>query len=193
MSEFIVYLKLGWFHIADFSAYDHMLFLLALCGVYQIHQYKTLIGLITAFTLGHSITLALAANHWVVFSASVIEFLIPTTILFTALFNVFVIASRKKEQLWVKYLVTTFFGLIHGLGFSTYLSQLLGSESSIIKPLFAFNVGIELGQLLIVAIILLVGWAMNSLLQTRFKYYQYAISSFAGAIAVSLMYNTKFW
>ena len=193
MPEFIVYLKLGWFHIADFSAYDHMLFLLALCGVYQLRQYKTLIGLITAFTLGHSITLALAANHLVVFSASVIEFLIPTSILFTALFNVFVIAKNIKEQLIVKYVVTTFFGLIHGLGFSNYLSQLLGNESSIIKPLFAFNVGIEVGQLLIVTVILLVAWVMNSLLQSRFKYYQYAISSFAGVIAIYLMYNTKFW
>ena len=151
---FPVYLKLGFEHIADFRAYDHLLFLVALCAAYSYEEWKRILVLITAFTIGHSITLALSALNIVHFNAKLIEVLIPVTILLTALRNLFF--KQKSEKLWSpSYLLPLCFGLIHGMGFSSYFKSLLGKEADIILPLFAFNVGVEIGQVCIVMVIML--------------------------------------
>ncbi len=153
-----MYLSLGLQHIADFKGYDHILFIITLCAVYNIQNWKKILILITAFTVGHSLTLVLATIDLVRVSAAWIEFLIPVTILVTALGN---IIQRKidfsKTLHRFKYFVALFFGLIHGLGFSNYLRSLLGAEDNILLPLFSFNLGIELGQLIIVSTFLLLG------------------------------------
>jgi hypothetical protein len=149
-------------HIADWNGYDHMLFLLVLCGVYQPQHWRQLLVLITAFTVGHSITLALSALNVLVFPSSIIEFLIPVTILATAVHNLFKLKS-KHINMKLNYIFALCFGCIHGLGFSYLLKSLLGKEESITYSLFAFNMGLEAGQILIVGVILLLSWLAHRL------------------------------
>lgn len=156
MSLFELYFKLGLQHIADFKGYDHILFIVTLCAVYSLKEWKRVLVLITAFTIGHSLTLALATLDLFRVNVDLIEFLIPLTIFVTALAN---LISRKQKVNsradYLRYTAALFFGLIHGLGFSNYLRSLLGSEGGLVLPLFSFNVGIEVGQIIIVTIILL--------------------------------------
>ncbi|MFW6370088.1 MAG: HupE/UreJ family protein [Bacteroidota bacterium] len=157
MSLFSMYLKLGIEHITDLQGYDHILFILTLCGIYLLYQWKKILILITAFTLGHTTTLVLATFNIISVNSQWIEFLIPLTIFITSLANIF---HKKTEfsarQHRLKYALAAFFGLIHGLGFSNYLKNLLGMEKSLFTSLLAFNIGIELGQIVIVAIILII-------------------------------------
>ena len=148
MSNFSVYLLLGLEHILNWAALDHLLFILSLTCVYVVTDYKKLLWLVTAFTLGHSITLALATLHIIQVNMAWVEFLIPCTILLSAISNL------VKTKQGYKYGVVAIFGLIHGLGFSNYLQSLLGAESSIFTPLLAFNIGLEVGQIIVVSIIL---------------------------------------
>ena len=156
MSLFELYFKLGLQHIADLKGYDHILFILILCAVYSLKDWLKVLVLITAFTIGHSLTLVLATLDHVRVDGDLIEFLIPLTIFITALVNLF---SRKQQvsslHHYMKYGAALFFGLIHGLGFSNYLRSLLGTERGLVLPLFSFNVGIEVGQIIIVSIIML--------------------------------------
>ena len=161
-SEFGLYLRLGLEHILDLGAYDHILFVIALAAVYSLKEWKHMLVLVTAFTIGHSITLALATLGILVFNESLIETLIPITIVITAALNVFERLSKDPSSAlqrdWkIKYGLALFFGLIHGLGFSYYLRAILGGESSIVLPLFSLNVGLELGQLVILVITLSIG------------------------------------
>ena len=155
MSLFELYFKLGLQHIADLKGYDHILFILTLCAVYSLKEWKRVLVLITAFTIGHSLTLALATLDLIRVDGDVIEFLIPLTIFITALANL----MARKQQVsplhhYIKYSAALFFGLIHGLGFSNYLRSLLGAERGLTLPLFSFNVGIEVGQIIIVSVIM---------------------------------------
>ncbi|MBI9053343.1 MAG: HupE/UreJ family protein [Bacteroidales bacterium] len=155
MSIFKLYLELGLSHITDLQGYDHILFLITLCAVYSFSQWRSILILITGFTLGHCTTLILATLKLINISGDIIEFLIPVTIFITAIANIIYRSENLSKRLQIfKYITAIFFGLIHGLGFSNYLKSLLGSESSIIKPLLAFNIGIEIGQIFVVAIIL---------------------------------------
>jgi hypothetical protein len=166
-SLFQTYLQLGFFHIFNLRAYDHLVFLLALCAPYVLADWRRLLALVTSFTLGHSLTLALATLQVVSFSAGVVEKLIPITILLTCAVNL--ARARRTESrlarmsrpepavLALPNLLALVFGLIHGLGFSSYLRELLGQQSRPVLELLAFNVGVELGQLLIVSLILLLG------------------------------------
>lgn len=148
-TEFMTYLTLGFEHISDLQGYDHILFIISLCAVYKIQEWKRVAILVTAFTIGHSLTLALASFDSIKIASSYIEFLIPVTILFNSILNIL------KKNSTVSYLTVTLFGLIHGMGFSNFFkSATLPGEGSFINQLFAFNLGVELGQLVIVAIIL---------------------------------------
>jgi hydrogenase/urease accessory protein HupE len=155
MQDFGLYFNIGREHIADLAGYDHILFIMALCLRYQVQDWKRVLILVTAFTIGHSITLALSVFNYITVSIPWIEFLIPVTILVTAVANVFQKDQPKDSKASVIYLLALFFGLIHGLGFSNYLKSLLGQDANIVTELLAFNIGLEVGQLLIVAAVLL--------------------------------------
>ena len=165
-SPFIVYLRLGFDHISDLNGYDHMLFIAALCAIYQLKQWKQLLVLVTAFTVGHSVTLALATLDVIAINPDLVEFLIPVTIFLTSVVNVFpmIRASWRDESRngeWIsKYILALGFGLIHGLGFSNFLRAMLGAADSIVVPLLAFNIGLELGQILILLAILILSTFM---------------------------------
>lgn len=154
MNEFTIWFITGYEHIADWNAYDHILFLLVLCGVYRLQDWKKILILISAFTIGHSITLAMSVLNVFVMNAAWVEFLIPFSILATAIMNLSSLDKSKNISMNVNYLLALFFGFIHGMGFSYLLKSLLGREESITFPLFAFNVGLEFGQVSIVLIVL---------------------------------------
>ncbi len=189
MSEFQLYFGLGKDHILDYTnGYDHILFVLALCAVYVVRDWKRILILVTAFTIGHSITLALSTFNVIDVNAPLIEFLIPLTIFVTAAANLF----RKEDNLsqikvQVNYLFALFFGLIHGMGFSNYLKALLGKDQSILTQLFAFNLGLEFGQIIIVGIFLVVSFIAIDLLGASRRDWKMVLSSAIAGIALILM------
>lgn len=156
LSELELYLSLGYEHILDPQGYDHILFIAALTIMYTFRDWKKVIALATAFTVGHSLTLALSALDKIVVPSELIEFLIPSSIIITAWINIINHNENQSEKkiIW-KYLLALGFGLIHGMGFSNYFKALLGMQENIVAPLFYFNVGIELAQLVIVLFILI--------------------------------------
>ncbi|MEP7380916.1 MAG: HupE/UreJ family protein [Gemmatimonadota bacterium] len=163
-SEFLTYFQLGIGHIADLRGYDHILFIVALTAGYAPRDWRRLLWLVTAFTIGHSITLALATLQLVKVHAPTIELLIPITIVLTAGYSMLARWRAERagegavpERQMLLYVLAGCFGLIHGLGFSNFLRAILGGEESILVPLFSFNVGLEFGQMAIVACVLLTG------------------------------------
>ena len=192
-----MYINLGFQHISDLAGYDHILFLLALCAVYSVDQWRRLFVLVTAFTVGHSITLALSSFGWVVIPSHIIEFLIPVTILVTAIRNVAVPASDQltdaRANMTGHYLVALCFGFIHGMGFSNYFRALMMDSSSITIPLLGFNLGIEIGQLLVVSIIVIVASLVVKFAQVKHRDWNLFISGAAAGISIVLMNETAFW
>ncbi len=168
MEDFTFWLEMGLSHILDWQGYDHMLFLLALCCVFTFGD-KRWIWLVSAFTIGHSISLALSVLNVVRLPSSWIEALIPATIAFSCVQHLWPLLKPGKQGLEEKSVLPTVlgFGLIHGLGFSNFLRSMLGSETSIAFPLFSFHVGLEIGQILIILVVLSVTTAMDRLLQIR--------------------------
>lgn len=166
------YLELGFEHILDPNGYDHVLFIIALAIVYQLKDWKKVAILITAFTISHSVTLALSALDLISIDADLVEALIPITIILTCLFNIFF--ALKDKEVKGNYALAAVFGLIHGLGFSNYFKAIIGQEESVVFPLFAFNLGVELGQLVIMIIVLLVSYGLNKILDH--KYVKIAVS-----------------
>jgi len=152
---FQVYFNLGLEHILDIQGYDHMLFLLALCIPFVLRDWKKVLILATAFTIGHSVTLALSTLDLVRFPSAWVEFLIPLTIVVTAVYDLF---QRKEISSTFHYLLAMFFGLIHGMGFSNFLRGSLfpGEEHRLVWQLLSFNIGIEIGQIIVVIIFLFV-------------------------------------
>jgi hypothetical protein len=192
MTSFELYFKLGLQHILDLQGFDHILFILALCAVYVARDWVKILLLVTAFTLGHSLTLALATFEVVQIRSEVIEFLIPVTIAFTAIATLIKPKPNSGKGIQLNYLLALFFGLIHGLGFSNYLRSLLGKEASIWQPLLAFNVGLEVGQIVIVAAFLLITSLVHLAGMNR-KEWTLIVSAFILGVACMLMLQTKFW
>lgn len=190
---FSTYFELGVRHIADIDAYDHMVFLLALIAVYQLIDLKKIVLLVTAFTVGHSITLVLATLELIKVETEYIEFLIPITILITAISNLIQGRSAGKGAMGWKYFLATFFGLIHGLGFSNYLSALLTKEQDVLIPMLGFNLGVEVGQLAIVLVIMFVGILSFQVFRFKHRDWILVLSGFCAGIALILAKNTVFW
>lgn len=166
MEEFFTYLSLGFHHIADPQACDHLLFVITLCAAYPLAAWRQVLVLITAFTIGHSLTLALAALNLIHIPAAWVEMLIPITILLTGLFNISSARPRDHYRAFStktmpRYGLALFFGLIHGLGFSTFFRALMGDTGSVVWPLFSFNIGIEVGQIMIIALFFVIFWGFT--------------------------------
>jgi hypothetical protein len=190
MEYFGLYIKLGWDHILDLTGYDHLLFVAALAGIYVLAQLRQLFLLVTAFTLGHSLTLLLASLQVVYLPSPIIEFLIPCTIAITCVSNWFATPSRptlSPPNFMMRYLVAFSFGLVHGIGFSNYLRQMLTPGDDLLIQLLCFNVGLELGQLVVVAVIMLVGWLLFTFTKVKLRDWNLVLSSFILALAVLLI------
>jgi hypothetical protein len=193
MSTFRLYFQLGIEHILDIQGFDHILFVIALCALYTLRDWRKVVLLVTAFTLGHSITLALATLQVIRVNAELVEFLIPVTILITALTNVF----RRQQgfntgKIYINYVYAAVFGLIHGLGFSAYLRSLLG-RGRLLEPLLAFNLGIEVGQILIVAGFLLIAGLLVVAVGINKREWSLGVSATIAGMAIMLILQNKIW
>ena len=194
MQSFDLYLRLGFEHISDLAGLDHILFLVALCAVYRVAQWRRLTVLVTAFTVGHSVTLALSSLGAFSIPSNIIEFLIPTTILATALHNVMSRSSAETTSgMGKNYAMALFFGFIHGMGFSNFFRALLMRDDSIFVPLLGFNLGIELGQLMVVGVIVGVSYIFLNVIGTKHRDWNVFISGAAAGISLLLMFENKFW
>ena len=183
---FKLYLELGIEHIADLQGYDHILFVAMLCAIYTFKEWKKVLILVTAFTIGHSLTLALATMNIIRVSNDWVEFLIPVTIFITAVGNMFS-GKPGHASARIKYVSALFFGLIHGLGFSNYLRSLLGKHDSILFPLLAFNIGVELGQILIVLCILILTALMLHFFRMKQRDWILVLAGAGAGVALTLM------
>jgi hypothetical protein len=178
MQDFQLYFNVGIHHILTWEAMDHILFVAALCLRYMIRDWKKVIVLVTAFTIGHSITLALSALGLVHFATRWIEFLIPMTIVATAINNLLQRPDQVEHpgRLPLIYFFALFFGLIHGLAFANSLLSLIGGDNMLI-PLLAFNLGIEAAQLLVVAVILAISFIFVQLMKIRRTWWVWGVST----------------
>ncbi len=184
------YFTFGWEHIMSWGAWDHLLFVAALISIYTARDFRKIIILVTAFTIGHSITLALASLGHISIRSALVEFLIPLTILLTALYNV-VNKQDKYQRMFPNYLLALGFGLIHGLGFAGSLMSLLGKTSSLVIPLLGFNIGLEIGQILVVIMLLLISWFLEKYLKAR--HHELSIFINGGAFFASFIMLTERW
>ena len=175
MQDFLFYLQLGWEHIISKDALDHQLFILALIAIFSFRDWKKVLILVTAFTIGHSLTLVLSALDVFRFPSDWVEFLIPCTIVFTALDNI-IFSKNEKKLIQLNYYLALLFGLIHGMGFANSVRMMLASEQDITLPLFGFNVGLELGQIAVVAIALFIHYIFSEVLKLSNKIWIYIIS-----------------
>lgn len=190
-SVFQTYLELGFSHISDLEGYDHILFIIALCAIYRLREWRSVALLATAFTIGHSITLALAVLGVIPVNAAWIEFLIPVTIALTAIYNVAAHQQAKSNRVWdrtmkANYGFAALFGLVHGMGFSNFLRSSLmpGQEDQLVTQLFAFNLGVELGQLAIVAVVLAFSAIALQLMRVQQREWNLFISGGAFGLAL---------
>ena len=175
MQDFLFYLQLGWEHIISKDALDHQLFILALIAIFSFRDWKKVLILVTAFTIGHSLTLVLSTLDVFRFPSDWVEFLIPCTIVFTALDNI-IFSKNEKKLIQLNYYLALLFGLIHGMGFANSVRMMLANEQDITLPLFGFNVGLELGQIVVVAIALFIHYIFSEVLKLSNKIWIYIIS-----------------
>lgn len=185
MQDFIFYLKLGWEHIVSLDALDHQLFVLVLVAVFALKDWKNILWIVTAFTIGHSITLALSVFDILRAPAKWVEFLIPLTIVVTALDNI-LMKNRQNSLMKMNFYLALFFGLIHGMGFANTARMMMADEQSIFLPLLGFNIGLELGQIALVILILFIQFILVNLFKVNKKDWIMFVSSAVFALALQM-------
>jgi hypothetical protein len=188
MQDFTFYFTLGWQHIISWDALDHLLFILALTAIYLLTNWRQVLVLVTAFTIGHSITLALSVYNIIKVDDGLTEFLIPCTIIATAVFNFFQ-KDFTPKSLRLNYFLALFFGLIHGLGFANTIRFLLAKNQTIGWSLFSFNVGLEAGQIIVVFCILLLSFMVVNKLNVKRKWWVWALSGVAFCVALKIVWE----
>jgi len=194
MSEFGLYFELGLEHILDFRGYDHIMFVIALCAIYIARDWVKVLILVTAFTIGHSITLALATLQIISVDNDLIEFLIPLTIFLTAFSNLFMRTDTiQRSKIQTNYILALFFGLIHGMGFSNYLRSLLGKDESIVTQLLAFNIGLEVGQIIIVGSFMVCSFILTGIFGVNRRDWKLIVSSAVMGISLIMIIEAKYW
>ncbi len=186
MNDVPFYFALGRQHITDWQGLDHILFITALCIRYQWNDWRRILILVTSFTIGHSITLLMSVLNMMHYSTKFIEFLIPITIMLTSINNLFVNNFVFRSKFPLIYFLALFFGLIHGLGFSNYLKSIIGIDNNILMQLLAFNIGLEVGQFMIISCILLFSFFVVELLKIKRREYLLYISGGILALAIQM-------
>ncbi len=184
-SDFLFYFELGWSHIVSLDALDHQLFILALIAVYTSKQLKQILILVTAFTVGHSVTLALSAFDVIRFESKWVEFLIPCTIFITAVANLLK-NDKRKRSVQLNYYLALFFGLIHGMGFANSVRMMLAKDQYIGWGLFGFNLGLEVGQIVFVILTMLISGIALYFFKVRQRDWVIFISSAVFALALQM-------
>ena len=193
MDEFILYFKMGLNHVLDFTAYDHILFLIVLAVVFSFRQWKKVLWLVTFFTIGHSVTLALSAYGVLKVKVDIIEFLIPVTIFITGVFNILTAKKSSTGKENTNLVFALFFGLIHGLGFSNYFKMMVGREEDKLMPLVEFALGIEASQVIIVLGILIIGTILQNFFRVTRRDWVLVCSSIVIGFSIQMMTARVFW
>ena len=195
MSEFWVYFQIGLQHVLDIHAYDHVLFLIALAVPFTFKDWQRILVLVSLFTIGHTSALLLSVYEIIVIKVNVIEFLIPITILLTAVYNLFTAGkSSKKESLNLVFFITLFFGIIHGLGFSNYFKTLLGgSANTKLVPLLEFALGIEVAQIAVVGVVLILAYIIQTFFRFSKRDWVLTASAFIIGVVVPMILENEFW
>ena len=195
MSEFWIYFQIGLKHVLDIHAYDHVLFLIALAIPFSFSDWKRVVLLVTLFTIGHTMALMLSVFEIVTIKVNVVELLIPITILITALFNLFTAGkSSKKESINLVFFITLFFGIIHGLGFSNYFKSILGgSASSKILPLSEFALGIEAAQIVVVFVVLVLSYIVQTIFRFSKRDWTLVMSAFVIGVVLPMIVESEIW
>jgi hypothetical protein len=185
MQDFGFYFNLGWEHIISRDALDHQLFIAALVAIYLLKDWKQVLILVTAFTIGHSLTLALSVFDVIRFNTKWVEFLIPLTIVITAFSNLF----QKKftpRSIRINYFLALFFGLVHGMGFANSVRFMLASDQSIGWSLLGFNLGLEVGQIVLVVFLLLLAWVIVNLVKVNRRDWVFFLSAAVFGLALKM-------
>ncbi|MGB5498651.1 MAG: HupE/UreJ family protein [Maribacter sp.] len=194
MGNFLFYIELGLKHVLDLAAYDHILFLTALSLPFSFNSWKSVLVLATVFTIAHCLSLGLSVYDILVMDVGLIEFLIPVTILLTAVFNLLYIRSVATERsILLHVLATAFFGLIHGFGFSNYFKMLMSGEDEKLSPLLGFAAGIELSQVLIVLLVLGLAFVLQSIFKLKREFFVTVTSILVIIITIPMLITTFPW
>ncbi|MFV8336330.1 HupE/UreJ family protein [Flavobacterium sp. RSP29] len=195
MSEFWIYFQIGLKHVLDIHAYDHVLFLIALAIPFSFKDWKRIVLLVTLFTIGHTMALLLSIFGIIAIKVNVVELLIPITILITALFNLFTAGkSSKKESINLVFFITLFFGIIHGLGFSNYFKSILGGDAaSKVLPLSEFALGIEAAQIVVVFVVLILSYIVQTVFRFSRRDWTLVMSAFIIGVVIPLIVESEIW
>lgn len=195
MSEFWIYFEIGMRHVLDIRAYDHVLFLIALTVHYAFKDWKRVLILISLFTIGHTLALMLSVFEIVVVKVNLIEFLIPITILITAIFHLFTAGkSSKNESISIIGFITLFFGIIHGLGFAGYFKSILGgSAADKMLPLLEFAAGIEVAQIIVVVVVLILSYIVQTFFRFSKRDWTLVMSAFVIGVVLPMIIESKIW
>ena len=190
MNALQLFFELGLNHVLDFEGYDHILFLIVMVAAFSLHDWKQVLGLVTCFTIGHTVSLVLSSYEIVQFDSAIIEFLIPVTILITAAFNILKFtSSNNQKKSWLLYVTTLLFGLIHGFGFSTYFKMMASSQDKLV-PLVGFALGIELAQIIIVCSVLILGFVALRILNVSLRDWVMVLSSIVVGVVLPILKDT---
>ncbi|UJH90376.1 HupE/UreJ family protein [Antarcticibacterium sp. 1MA-6-2] len=188
MSQFWLYFQLGLEHVLDWNAYDHILFLIVLVASYSFSSWKRVLWLVTIFTLGHTLALFLSVYEIVIVSSKWVEALIAVTIFVTALYNI--LTAKKKESqknISLLYFATAFFGIIHGLGFSTYFKMISSNTQSKFLPLLEFALGIEAAQVIVVLVVLVLAFICQNFFRINKRDWVLVLSSIVIGIILPIL------
>ncbi|MES2545045.1 MAG: HupE/UreJ family protein [Bacteroidota bacterium] len=195
MSEFWIYFQIGMRHVLDIKAYDHVLFLIALTVPYAFKDWKRVLVLVSIFTIGHTLALMLSVFGIVIIKVNLVEFLIPITILITAVFHLFTAGkTSKNESISIIGFITLFFGIIHGLGFANYFKSILGgSPSDKILPLLEFATGIEAAQIIVVIVVLILSYITQTVFRFSKRDWTLVMSAFVIGVVVPMIIESEIW
>lgn len=194
MSQFWLYFNLGLHHVLDWQAYDHILFLVVLVAAYSFNEWLKVIWLVTLFTLGHTLSLALATFDVIMVRSVLVEFLIPLTILITAVFNLFTAGKNPRHgKTQILYFVTLFFGIIHGLGFSGFFKSVTANVSNKTLPLLEFALGIEAAQIIVVLLVLVLSFIFQTIFRFSKRDWVMVISSIVIGFTIPMLIENIFW
>lgn len=195
MNEFWLYFKIGLHHVLDWKAYDHVLFLIALMVPYMFKDWKKVLLLVSLFTVGHTLALMLSVFGVVTVKANIVEFLIPITILLTAAFHLFTAGKTSKKQgISFEGIITLFFGLIHGLGFSNYFKTILpGTATDKVLPLLEFALGIEVAQLIVVFVVLIIAYIVQTFFRFSKRDWALVVSAFIIGVVLPMIVESEIW
>ena len=185
MNDFQFYFRFGWEHIINWNALDHIFFIAVLAAIYLLKDWKQVLILVTAFTIGHTITLILSSKQIIEVDSGLVEFLIPCTIVFTAISNLFQ-KNFTPKTIRINYFLALFFGLIHGLAFANSLRFIIAQDQSFAWSMFSFSLGLELGQILIVFLILLIAQFFISIVKVNRRDWVIFISAAVFALALEM-------